>query len=228
MRRSLLSTAAWIGFATIGFAGPFTNGSFESPGLNPATNRFFTTPGNDTFVTGWTHVASAVNSNGNLDFYSSNGAWGINADNGSNYIGFGGSGTTGGILFQTFDTVIGTSYTVNYRLTTQQLPGNVIPLESVLVEGLNGATVLNSVSTSFNPLAGVWIDGNTLTFIATSTSSTLRFTDTSNGATAFSVNWGLDTVTVNSSVGSGVPEPATWSMIGLGVVALAAFRRRAK
>ena len=67
------------------------DGSFESPGLTPAGNRFFITDG-DTFVTAWTHVASAGNGNGTVDFYSNNAAWGINADNGSNYIGFGGSG----------------------------------------------------------------------------------------------------------------------------------------
>ena len=225
MRRALLAAATLVGFAGIGFAGPFTNGSFETPGA-PGGNRFFTA-GSDTFVTGWTHVASAVNNNGSVDFYSANGAWGINADTESNYIGFGGNGTTGGILFQTFDTVIGTTYTVNYRLTTQQLGGSSIPLESVLVEGLNGSTVLNSVSTTFNPQAGVWINGNALSFMAASTSSTLRFTDTSDGAVAASVNWGLDTVTVNTGVSS-VPAPATLSMIGLAGLVLVAFRRRAK
>ena len=228
MRSFVLALAA-LGSATIGIAAPFTNGSFELPGLAPSGNRFFL-PGNDTFVTGWTHTASSTNSNGSIDFYSRSGAWFINADDGSHYIGFGGNGTTGGILFQTFDTVASTTYTVNYRLTTQQLGGTVIPLESTFVEALNGVTVLNSVTSTFNPLAGVWINGTTLSFVAASNSTTLRFTDTSNGSTAGSVNWGLDNVTVSGSAGPGnnvIPEPATYSIIGLGL-ALIALRHHRK
>ena len=131
--RNIFVGLALFGSASIGMAGAFTNGSFETPGISGI--RFFGA-GNDTFVTGWTHVRTATA--GIEDFYSQAGT-GFNvpaADNGSFYIGFGGTGSTGGILFQTFDTVIGTTYTVNYRLTTQQLGGSSIPIESTLVEAL--------------------------------------------------------------------------------------------
>ena len=225
MRNFVLALAA-LGSATIGIAAPFTNGSFESPGFGASTSSFFGV-GNDTFVTGWTHTATG--SDGSVDFYTRAPFWNINADHLDHYIGFGGSSTTGGILFQTFDTVIGSTYTVNYRLTTQQLAGNVIPLQSTFVQALNGLTVLNSVSNTFNPLAGVWINGTTLSFVAASISSTLRFTDTSNGAVAASVNWGLDNVTVSATAAPGnqIPEPATYSIIGLGL-ALIAFRHHRK
>jgi hypothetical protein len=105
------------------------------------------------------------------------------------YIGWGANGATNGTLFQTFDTVIGTTYNINYLLTTQQLTG-VLPIQSNLVEALNGASVLNFVTNSFNQAAGIWNAGATLSFVAASTSTTLRFTDTTSAANSGPINWG--------------------------------------
>lgn len=137
------------------------------------------------------------------------------------YIGWGGSGATGGTLSQTFDTTIGTTYTVDYLLTTQQLGGSNLPVQSNLVQALDGASVLASVTNSFNMAAGNWTAGARLTFVAQSIATTLRFTDTSTNAV--SINWGLDNVLVNgvsAPTPSGVPEPSTYGMMGIAMAGL--------
>jgi len=191
-------------------ATPFTNGSFESPA--GATSVFL--GASDTYVTGWTHVGNPAG-----EFYTKSGDWGISAGDGTYYIGWGANGSTGGMLLQTFDTLSGTMYTVNYLLTTQQF-GGTPPIESNLVEALNGSTVLNSVTNSFNQGAGIWNAGATLTFTATSASTTLRFTDTTTATNSVPVNWGLDAVTVSGNA-SNVPEPSTSGLVGLGLTTLA-------
>jgi len=111
---------------------------------------------------------------------------------------------------------------VNYLLATQEYVGaGAPPTQLALVQALdalNGNSVLNSVTNSFNPVVGSWISGLTLAFVANSTSTTLRFTDQSTGTN--DVNWALDAVTVDV-----VPEPASYTLIGLGLGAIALFRK---
>src|SRR5258708_29095252 len=133
-------------------AGRFTNGSFELPG---AAGSPFLTNGS-TFVTGWTHAG-----NNGGEFYTASGAWAINAGDGTHYIGWGSNSTTGGAMSQTFDTLIGTTYNVSYLLTTQQ-SGATPPVQVALVEALDGSTILNSVTNSFNQDNGIWNNGRTL------------------------------------------------------------------
>src|SRR6267378_805020 len=127
-------------------AGPFTNGSFELPGALGSTFL----PNGSTFVTGWTHAG-----NNNGEFYTASGEWFINAGDGTHYIGWGSNSTTGGAMSQTFDTLIGTTYNVNYLLTTQQSTATP-PVQVALVEALDGSTILSSVTNSFNQPAGIW------------------------------------------------------------------------
>jgi hypothetical protein len=194
----------------------FTNGSFENPG---GTGFTFLTNGS-TFVPGWIHTG---NTNG--EFYTGQ-AWGILAGDGTNYIGWGANGATGGILSQTFDTMVGATYQVDYLLTTQQLAGSNLPFQSNSVQALDGSTVLAGVTNSFNMIAGNWLNGNSLVFTATSTATTLRFTDTSNGAATIGINWGLDAVSVTQLGGNAVPEPATYALVLTALGALALRRKR--
>jgi hypothetical protein len=194
----------------------FTNGNFESPGGTGATFL----PNGNAFVTGWVHTG---NTNG--EFYTDQ-SWGILAGDGTHYIGWGASGATGGILSQTFDTVVGATYQVDYLLTTQQLAGSNLPLQSNSVQALDGSTVLAGVTNSFNMAAGNWLAGNQLVFTATSGATTLRFTDTSNGSVASGINWGLDAVSVTELGGSTVPEPATYALVLTALGALALRRRQ--
>lgn len=201
-----------IGFLSIGgtFAAPFQNGSFEFPGGAPIRQGLGC---NDTFVTGWVHNASVCTG---FEIYESSNQDGIPAGAGNYYVSWGHNASTGGTLQQTFDTLIGTTYTINYLLTTQQ--GTPVT-QTALVEALNGSTVLSSTTNNFSPLNGTWISGNTLTFTAVSTSSTLRFTDQTTAANSGSINWGLDAVTVSAP--SGVPEPASCALLFVGLLGLA-------
>ncbi len=199
-----------MGISALCSAAPFTNGSFESPG---GASILFLGPGS-TQVTGWLHGGNNVNSG---EFYTQVADFGVAAQNGTYYIGWGGNAVTGGTLAQTFDTVAGSLYNVNYFLLSQQC--NLctgLPVQANLVEALNGIVLLNSATNNINfQTQGVWNAGATLTFQATSTSTTLRFTDATLLANSPSINWGLDNVTLSiTREGSGVPEPATYGLVG--------------
>ena len=195
-------------------AAPFTNGSFENPGMN---TTFIDITAPNLAPTGW--VAGGTLGNAAL-FYEKTGAFvNVVAKEGSYLVGFGGNSQTGATLSQTFDTVAGDSYTVDFFINAQQLGSGP---QSYLMEALNGASVIDSVSGSI-PVSTVW-QAHSLSFIAAASSSTIRFTDTSNGAAAGSINWALDDVKVTSV--SSVPEPETWALLLAGMGLIGALRRR--
>jgi len=203
------------------FAAPFSNGNFESPGVAPGT-FFDISGGGNPAPAGWVAGGTA----GNVALFYENGAFSVIGIQGPNAVGFGGNSTTGATLSQTFDTVPGTTYTVNYFVTSQQ--GNATGTQSVLVQALNGAAVLGSV-TDVIPDAALpftWVAGPSFAFVATGATSTLRFTDTSNGPAAALSNWALDGVSVTSPVVSAVPEPETYALMIAGLALLGTFARR--
>ena len=85
----------------------------------------------------------------------------------------------------------------------------------------SGGCLANSGRVQFNNTA--WVT-RTLDFTATSTSTTLRFSDFSGLETFgdhFTTNWALDAVSVTQTSGApGVPEPSTFTLMSL---ALASF-----
>ncbi len=204
--------------SALAIAAPFTNGSFESPGTSTA----FALPNGSTSVSGWTYTGS----NNNV-FYTASNTFGILAGAGNLYITFGGNGTGGGVMSQTFDTISGTTYNVNYLVTTQQ--GNVnSPFQTNSVQAFDGVNLLAGVANSLGMANGTWVNGTQLTFIATSSSTTLRFTDTNLPGTFINVNWGLDNVSVNAVAdnGNAVPEPATYALVLASLGAIAFHRRK--
>jgi len=162
-------------------------------------------------------------------FYQAPSAFGVIGIAGPSSVGFGGNSSTGGTLSQTFDTSIGQSYTVNYFATSQQGGSAGSPLQTALIQALNGATVLGSVTDTIpNFAVGEtfhWFAGPSLTFIATGSSTTLRFTDTTTTGT-FCCNWALDGVTVSGQVAA-IPEPNTYGLMlaGLGLLGFLARRK---
>jgi hypothetical protein len=202
MQASLVLLA--LSTAASSLAGPFTNGSFESPGTftPPATYLSY----GNTYVTGWVHEVTDLG-----EFYTDGAAWGVAAGHGTYYVGFGAFGQTGGTLSQTFDTVAGQLYGVNYLLSTQELTGP-LPDQIALVQVFDGSTELGSIFNTINSPAGVWNNGARLVFTATSGSTTLRFTDLTLAANGTAINWGLDNVAIST-----LPEPAAYALIGLGL-----------
>jgi hypothetical protein len=214
----------------------FTNGSFESPGAPgdpwvPGV-RYVGDESLDGSGTGWIHEGAANAAAFFGDFYTNGdggGFWSMVPQDGSYYFGFGATGKTGGVLKQTFDTEIGVTYVVNYWLTTQELDEGPFPDQVAFVAAYDGAILLASVENILNGPPG-WSSGLTLTFTASSASTTLLFRDDSSAGTpgltlgpndTFLTNWGLD----NVSLAMATPEPGSWALLGLGLVALGAAKR---
>lgn len=201
----------------------FFNGDFEAPG-GGGTVYLNSGDGTQDRVNGWLHGGGYSNS----EFYTGTGVWGISANDGNSYVGFGASGGLGGTLSQTFDTIVGQTYLVRYFLATQEFNG-IPPTQVATVaalDAINGNALLAYVVNSFNTEAGKWFAGLELIFTANSSSTTLRFIEQSTEAQepppslANGVNWALDSVSVEA-----VPEPGTIGLVGLGLAALGFIRR---
>ena len=130
---------------------------------------------------------------------------------------------TSGTLSQALNTVAGDVYSVSFELANLGSPPNAF---SVTVGGktiLDEDTVVSS--SIFGGLYYVFTDYNK-TFTATSSSTPLQFTFVQTPS-----YFVLDNVSVQgtpgTTVGSAVPEPATWALmlVGFGMVG-AAMRQR--
>jgi hypothetical protein len=228
---------AFVGAAPAS-ATTFFNGSFESPGPIGGPG----TPGvvagvrylgdGDSFIdaigVSWVHTGTGDASTLYGDFYTNGngGVWNFAAQDGGLYVGWGASGATGGTLYQTFDTEVGITYLVNYWLSTQEPFDENYPEQKPYVEARDsGNVLLGFVETSLQRAPG-WAPGVALAFTATTTSTTLRFIDHSDGGSGpgigtYNINWALDNVTVDA-----IPEPGTFALLGFGVGLAALFRKR--
>lgn len=155
-------------------------------------------------------------------FYEGDGQFGTPSQDGVNMIGFGGSGATGASLGQTFDTMTSVSYTVSYYITAQQVGNDA--LQSFTAAALDGAVSLGGENATI-PAKLEWVQ-HSFSFVATGSSTTLRFTDTSDGGAAGALNWAIDNVTVTAAV----PEPGTVTLMlaGLALCGVAARRSRSR
>ncbi len=205
-----LAAAAALSVAGGASAAAFVNGSFEQPGGTP--NRYVF---DGDHLPGWT-------TGGGMQVYGSNGNDGIaSAADGSWWVSFNHSGTTGGWLSQTFDTVAGLGYRVEYSLRQQQGWADGAAFQ---VSVSTGQTV-----TSQTPGSANWEEGAALNFIGTGSAVTLKFLDITPAATGGSANLALDNVrltTVQAPVAGAVPEPATWAMMIGGFAMMGAVLRR--
>ncbi len=203
---------AALGVPAAARADAFQNGSFESPGISTGQSPIETPTD---APTGW---LGGGNLGGYALFYEQSGLYDLSSQSGLANVGFGGNNTAGASIEQTFDTVVGVSYTVGYYTSAQQLGNGA---QSYSATAVDGATVLATQSADIPDTEVAWAY-HSFVFVAASASSTLRFADTSVAADSGNDNWALDSVSVVSSV----PEPGAFSLFGAGLVGLLLKGRR--
>jgi len=178
-----------------------TNGSFEAPTVGNFYDNYG--PG----IPGWTVTTN------NVDIVTQlSGPFTGAAYQGTQYLDLVGFGSTGGVS-QTFTTVAGRTYDLFFAFSNN--PGSTSSAAAAFtIAGLSG-----EVSHSGAALSDLNWSTYKTTFVATSYTSTLAFTNTVGGN-----NGGLLLDSV--SVSSGVPEPSTWAMMLLGLAGLGYFSVR--
>lgn len=212
--KTILLLAAVLATPVAAHAEAFRNGGFETfDGAPGGTDVRTGLDDGDTRVTGWVN-------NAGLQFYEDD-QDGLAAYDGTHYVSFGHNGATGGTLSQTFDTVAGTAYTVNYFFAEQQGDD---PAQRFAVSVNGGAAVYSGT-----PALNAWTAGPALTFLGTGSPTTLTFQDATPSDAGGGSNLALDGISL-TAVGAApgaVPEPATWAMMMAGFGAMgAALRRR--
>ena len=205
LKTTLLAAAcvAVCGMATSAGAAAFTNGSFEQ-GVDPGST-FVTLSNGSTGVTGW------VVGGDSIDYIG--GYW--QAQDGSRSIDL--SGNANGSIAQTFDTVAGQAYQVNFFLAGNPDGGPAAKLEITSADGGQQQDSLFTVTGSDSRTNMGWT-AFSYKFSATGSSTTLAFAS----ATGTPFGPALD----NVSVSTAVPEPASWALMLVGFGGLGAVMRR--
>ena len=139
---------------------------------------------------------------------------------GQNAAFFGWDNLTGGQIWQDMTTTIGQQYT----LTFQYGAISANSLQSLKAEVLDGTSVLGFLdvsATGTSNLAAILSAPYSLSFVASSITTRLLFSDTS------SITNSVDGVLDNISV-TAVPEPGTYAMLLAGLAAVGFVARRRK
>jgi hypothetical protein len=226
-----MGVAVVLGSQPVARAAMFSNGGFESPDISGSAG------GGIGFLTGtdgWKVTETAIPPRGITIFDNNNPAG--PASEGTQFITLRNDGTSATIQ-QTFDTIIGADYVVNwdegYASTGSSNFFNPPASGHYMGEVFNDslsllATTGDRITTAFvhddpeatiDPIWGVTWAPVTLAFTATSATSTLRFTQTSNSIFFNSYGVALDNVFLQ------VPEPASLSLLAAGGLLLIRRRR---
>jgi len=197
-------------------AAAFTNGDFEQPGGRVRNQLGDGDPapvtGTADFLTGWGH-------SGGFEIYESDDTGDLlAAQSGTHYVSFGHNGAIGGSLFQTFDTIAGQIYTINYYAAEQQGDDPLQNLQATLTNGLETITQDNL------GLSSAFTLGGPIVFTAQGSSATITFLDATASGNGGGSNLALDSVSLTT--GSATPEPASWGMMVVGFGLLGAAMRR--
>src|SRR5207244_5780146 len=149
--------------------GAFFSCSFESPMLAAGTGQELSA--GSTSLTGWT-----VGNTG-LVSWRNGPAYGVAPVDGAQEIGFNGADTpVGASISQTFSTTVGQTYEVSFNVGRQG-PGS--GTMSLLAQVRSGTGAVLGSLTAVAPDSPGYGSAQTFTFTATTSASTLIFTDTS-------------------------------------------------
>lgn len=210
-----LASAPLALFATApAAASVFVNGGFETSTCGAAVGGFATVGAGGSCVTGWT-----VDS-GSVDYI--NGYW--EAKDGIASIDL--AGNAPGTISQTFDTVAGQLYSVDYWLSGNPDGGGLAKFG--VISAVNGSLISSATFAGIKGTSRADMNYLPWNFTFTATGPTTKLSFASNPSAGNFYGAALDSVSVSAAV----PEPATWAMmlIGFGFVgaAVRSARRRQK
>lgn len=207
MKGLLLGLAATLALPTAAQAATFMNGDFET-GSNPGS--YFLRLGTDsTALTGWTITSGNVELKG--------GYW--EAGSGGRSIDL--NGSMMGAIAQTFDTVAGMTYNVDFLMAGNPEGGPAVKTMKVAATG-NDGQIFSFDNTGFSKADMGWTN-YTYSFTALSDVTTLSF------ASLTESPWtgpALDNVRVTALSALPVPEPTTWALMMGGFALIGSTMRR--
>jgi hypothetical protein len=204
------------------------NGSFETPSipgtLNAPNLQIFDSEGSPTGIDGWLVTAGQIT----LINPGVGGIPGLLApDDGSQYVALNGLTVSAGALQpglagafeQPFSTTPGDLYNVQFSYAG--LAAGVITGSPDFQVTVSNASQSTAPPGGLIPISANSWQVESFSFVATGSTSTLGF-DATTGALGNLQGIGLDHVSVTPSP---TPEPSSWSLLGLGLLALLTTRR---
>jgi len=161
--QALAVTASVFLLCNGGWCAPFQNGDFES---GAATCNVYNIAAGTNFTTGWTVSV------GNIDWESSPACDGWSPSSGTHSLDLVGDVQGVGGVQQTFDTTAGVTYLVSFDLA-----GNygALPVVKPLTVTINGVATNFTFDTTGKTGLNMGWTTRTLTFVASSSSSTISF-----------------------------------------------------
>jgi choice-of-anchor C domain-containing protein len=182
------------------------DGGFETPSI---PTGFITLPAGNSTISPWTIDVGTIDlSSGTPGTYE--GLQFVDLD-----------GTSPGQITQSFATTAGAEYVLRFVYANNPFAASASAAVSVFsgVTTILNQTVTNTGSTGSNLIWSVF----QTTFVAQSTSTSLRFTSLSSAGSSLGLF--LDDVSVNAVPAVAAPEPSTWALFGCGLASLIGYRR---
>lgn len=221
-RRWFWLVLAWLSVGAA-WAAPFQNGSFET-GTDPVS--FTNVVTGSTSITGWTVTS------GNVDYIGT--YW--TAADGTRSVDLNGTGTgRTGTIAQTFDTVAGHRYVVQFALAGNPDTRAANMTKTMRVQATGSASADYTFNATGHTLTAMGWTDQIYAFTATGTSTTLTFAslmDTEYGPVIDNIRVDDVTVTAVDATITPVPVPtvSTWmlALLSGGILLLGLARRKSQ